>query len=121
MQEIVINNLSERDKVIHTLSEVQVNCTRKVLHRICDGTTCILCEINASFENCMNQLSDYDRLQVRTLAESKMFQQAPIQTVSTQCLETPPPSTNTLAKSLIATGGVLGTITLMGTLISKLL
>ena len=73
MQGIVVDNLTERDKIIRTLAELEVNCSTKLQRHICVESSCSECPMHTRFNYFANQLPDFDRFQVDILAESKLL------------------------------------------------
>lgn len=75
MSEMIINNLSDRDKVIRTLACVKAHCEFKKWTGICDDKStskCQFCPTGKRFELCYEQLPDFDKLCVDNLADEMM-------------------------------------------------
>ena len=75
MQEMIVNNLTDRDKIIRTLAGVKSHCQFKQWSGICDNehtSKCQFCPTGKRFEHCYEQLPDFDKLCVDNLADEMM-------------------------------------------------
>ena len=71
MEEIRIDNLNERDKVIRTLAGVKLSCYLKVLSGTCQESNCPDCfKYQTDFE-CLDQMSNFDKLQIDSTFEAE--------------------------------------------------
>lgn len=71
MQEIIIDNLTDRDKVIRTLADVKLSCHLKVMSGTCNKSDCVDCFKYQTSRDCLEQMSDFDKLQIDNIFESE--------------------------------------------------
>ncbi len=71
MQEIVIDNLNDRDKVIRTLADIKLNCYLKLMSGTCNKSDCVDCFKYQTSRDCLEQMSDFDKLQIDNIFESE--------------------------------------------------
>lgn len=76
MQEITVDNLNDRDKVIRTLANVKANCYVRVQSGECDSCECPDCYKYQTFNECLDQMSNFDRLQIDCLFENEINRMA---------------------------------------------
>lgn len=64
MEEMTINNLNDRDKVIRTLASVKFNCYLRTRTGICSINDCSICPRYKAYSHCLEQMSEFDKLQI---------------------------------------------------------
>ena len=71
MEELIINNLNDRDKVIRTLADVKLTCHLRLKSGTCKGYECDDCFKYQTYNSCLEQMSDFDKLQIDNIYESE--------------------------------------------------
>ncbi len=71
MEELIINNLNDRDKVIRTLADVKLTCHLRLKSGTCKGYECEDCFKYQTYNSCLEQMSDFDKLQIDNIYESE--------------------------------------------------
>lgn len=97
MDELIINNLNDRDKVIRTLADVKLTCHLRLKSGTCKGHECDDCFKYQTYCSCLEQMSDFDKLQIDNIYESE-YSKLNIRQFSTPKSESVKPKSKLISK-----------------------